>query len=648
MGQTVGPPAGVMQMGTERPSLLSLEAERMREIGHRTIDALLEEMTRCASEPVLRDGSQDDLRRRLKAPPPEQGLAYEQVLERVFTDVTPFRGRPDAAGYMAFVPGFTTWPSAMGDLIASALNLDSCWWAGGAGMTQLELTVLGWFAEWIGYPADASGVLVSGGSAANLTALACARERLAGAMREDLVVYISAQSHSSVARAARALGFRPERVRVVPVDRAYHLRIDALERAVAADTAAGLRPLVVCANAGTTNTGSIDPLHELADLCGARGMWLHVDGAYGGFAALSERGRAALAGIERADSVTLDPHKWLFQPFEVGALLVRDPEGLRLSFEILPDYLRDVSSHSEVNFSDRGLQLSRMCRALKVWMSVQTFGLAAFRDAVDQALDLAREAAARVEASAELELLAPVELGVVALRRRPPGMTDERRIDAVNAALVGTVEQSGDVYVSSTRLFGRQAIRLCVLNPTTTAAHVHHALDIIESSPLDGLSLDPPAQPQRHPDVQTGWLTRPTVSAADLDWVPLFACMEPDVVGSLLERATERRVQAGELLIEQWDTSRDVFVILDGACTVRDGEREIATVGPGDFTGEMAAIDWGGGYGTVRIAQVEARTPCRLLALTPELLREALSRSAGARELVERTARERMASMTLE
>ena len=318
---------------------------------------------------------------------------------------------------MAFVPGFTTWPSAMAELIASALNLDSCWWAGGAGMTQLELTVLGWFAEWIGYPADASGVLVSGGSAANLTALACARERLAGAMRDDLVVYISAQSHSSVARAARALGFRPERVRVMPVDRAYRLRLDVLERALRADRAAGLRPLAVCANAGTTNTGAVDPLHEPGrSVRGAR-LWLHVDAAYGGFAVLTERGRATLTGIERADSVTLDPHKWLFQPFECGALLVRDPDGLRLAFEILPDYLRDVSTHAKVNFSDRGLQLSRMCRALKVWMSVQAFGLDAFRDAVDRALDLAEEAAARVEASAELELLAPVELSVVALRR---------------------------------------------------------------------------------------------------------------------------------------------------------------------------------------------------------------------------------------
>ena len=216
---------------------------------------------------MLRDASPEELRRLLQEPPPDEASAYEDVLARVFRDVTPYRGRPDAPGYLAFIPGFTTWPSAMGDLIASALNLDSCWWAGGAGMTQLELTVLGWFAEWIGYPPDASGVLVSGGSAANLTALACARERLAGAMRDDLVVYVSAQSHSSMARAARALGFRPERVRVIPVDREFRLRVDALERALAADRAAGLRPLAVCANAGTTNTGAVDPLRELAALC---------------------------------------------------------------------------------------------------------------------------------------------------------------------------------------------------------------------------------------------------------------------------------------------------------------------------------------------------------------------------------------------
>jgi selenocysteine lyase/cysteine desulfurase len=463
-------------------------------------------------------------------------------------------------------------------------------------------------------------------------------------MRDDLVVYVSSQSHSSVARAARALGFRPERVRVLPVDRSFRLRVDVLERAIVADRAAGLFPLAVSANAGTTNTGTVDPLGHLADVCAEHGVWLHVDGAYGGFAALTERGRQTLTGIERADSVTLDPHKWLFQPFECGALLVRDPDGLRSAFEITPDYLHDVSAREEVNFSDRGLQLTRMTRSLKVWMSVQTFGLAAFRAAIDRALDLAREAEERVRASAELELLAPVDLSVVAFRRRPVGMSDERRLDALNTALVGAVEDAGDVYLSSTRLFGRSAIRVCVLNPTTTAAHVHRALDLVETTSPASLRLDREVPLPRDPDLTTGWLARPTVVAADLGHVPLFAAMEPEDVTGLLERSSERRVHAGETLIEQWDTSRDFFVILDGRFRVRDGDRDIATVSAGDFVGELAALDWGAGYGAIRMAQVEAESTATVLVVTPSLLRDVLVRSEAARTLVERTARDRLAA----
>jgi CRP-like cAMP-binding protein len=177
---------------------------------------------------------------------------------------------------------------------------------------------------------------------------------------------------------------------------------------------------------------------------------------------------------------------------------------------------------------------------------------------------------------------------------------------------------------------------------------VHKALDIIEKTPLRELPPDSPPKPERHPDVQTGWLSRPRSSADDLRWVPLFAAMDADDVAALLERAAERRLQPGDRLIEQWDTSRDVYVILDGTCTVRDGGREIATIGPGDFTGELAAIDWGAGYGTIRVADVEAVTPCRLLELTPALLRDVLSRSADACELVERTARERLALLSHE
>ena len=314
---------------------------------------------------------------------------------------------------MAFIPGEGTWPGALGDLIGSALNIDTCWWLGASGPSALELVVLDWIRQWVGYPEEAAGLLVSGGSAANLTALACAREARIGVMDARAVVYMSDQTHSSLARAARALGFRPDQVRVIPTDPRARMRPDALRGAIAADRAGARLPLMVVANAGTTTAGAVDPFHELSEICRKEGIWLHADGAYGAFACLSERGREALAGMELADSITLDPHKWLYQPIELGALLVRDGSALRRGFEISPDFLKHVeAADREVNFSDLGLQLTRSCRALKLWISLRYFGLAAFRTAIDRCLDLAQHAQCRIESSSELELMSPASLGV--------------------------------------------------------------------------------------------------------------------------------------------------------------------------------------------------------------------------------------------
>ncbi len=266
------------------------------------------------------------------------------MLERLFSDVVPRMARNDHPRAFAFVPGCGTWPGALADLIASALNVEASTWLLAAGPIEVELEVLGWFKEWIGYPATASGILTSGGSAANMTALACARERVAGGMSDDLVLYVPDQTHASVARGARILGFRPHQVRVLPTDERFRIRLDALAGAIDRDLGAGRRPLLVCANAGSTSTGSVDPLPELAALCRDRGIWLHVDGAYGAFAVLAERGAQLLAGLELADSVTLDPHKWLFQPFECGCLLVREESALCEAFAISPDYLKDTDS----------------------------------------------------------------------------------------------------------------------------------------------------------------------------------------------------------------------------------------------------------------------------------------------------------------
>jgi aromatic-L-amino-acid decarboxylase len=351
---------------------LGLNAKQMREIGYRTIDMLVDELT-DASIPAMRRGHGAELRARLAGPPPEHPRPWEELLAQTRRDVLAPMSRLAHPGYFAFIPASSTFPGALGDLIASALDIDVGSWMSAAGPSQLELVVLDWFRQWIGYPPEAAGILVSGGSAANITALACATESLLGPMSDTVVAYVADQTHSSVARAARLLGYRPDQLRVLPTDSEHRIRLDAVVGAIDADSAAGLRPLVVCANAGTTNTGAVDPLAELAEICHERGMWLHVDGAYGGFAALTERGSRLLAGIEQADSVTLDPHKWLYQPIECGCLLVRDGPQLKDAFTINPDYLADYKS-DEVNFSDLGLQLTRTARAIKIWLSFNYYG----------------------------------------------------------------------------------------------------------------------------------------------------------------------------------------------------------------------------------------------------------------------------------
>jgi aromatic-L-amino-acid decarboxylase len=316
-----------------------------------------------------------------------------------------------------------------------------------------------------------------------VTALACARESLVGPGCDRAVIYASEETHSSVARAARVLGFAPERIRSLPTDARYRLRLDALTDAIDRDVRAGLRPSIVAANAGATNTGAIDPLPELARICAQRGLWLHVDAAYGGFAALTERGRKMLAGLELADSVALDPHKWLYQPIECGSVLVREGALLERAFAIAPDYLDDYRG-GEVDFCDRGLQLTRSARALKVWLSLSYFGVDAFRAAIDRALDLARVAQRTIEEDPDLELLCPATLGVVCFRRRFAGVVGEQRLERANSALVAAFEATGRGLVSSTRLDGRYAIRMCVMNHTTTRADVEHTLRWLASAPV--------------------------------------------------------------------------------------------------------------------------------------------------------------------
>jgi aromatic-L-amino-acid/L-tryptophan decarboxylase len=361
----------------------------------------------------------------------------------------------------------------MADALAAGFNVFNGTWLGGSGAAAVELGVVRWLCRTCGLPDTAGGLFVSGGSMANLTGLVAARHSSLRDRVESAVVYFSDQTHSSVERALRVVGFAPKQLRKLPGDENFRLSIRNLRAATAADRAKGLRPFCIVANAGTTNTGAIDPLNELGDLATVEKMWLHVDGAFGATAILSERGRALLRGIERADSISLDPHKWLFQSFECGCVLVRDAALLKSAFQIKPDYLRDVHRNAaEFNPGDHGVQLTRSFRALKVWLSLQTFGLDAFRQAIARGFELAEIAERELRARKGWEILSPAQMATVCFRF---GDSDE-----LQTQLVDLMMRDGYALLTSTTLRGVASLRLCTINPRTTEQDIGETINRLD------------------------------------------------------------------------------------------------------------------------------------------------------------------------
>ena len=590
---------------------LAMDAEAMRRAGYATVDALVARLTDPGADPVLRRAEAADMASRLGGPPPEQAAEYGAVLARVIADVLPYAARTDHPGYFAFIPSFTTWPAALAELTAAAANPYCGAWMESAGAAQIELEVVDWFRDWLGMPASTAGLLVSGGSAANLMALLVAREA-AGGPSDDSVLYVSDQAHSSLARTARAMGLRPQQVRVLPTDDRWRLLPETVTAAVRADRGVGRVPFALCASAGSTNTGAVDPLGELADVGDEEGLWLHVDAAYGGFAALTAKGRSALAGIDRADSVTLDPHKWLYQPMECGSVLIRDGARLERTFAIHPDYLDGDATQGagEVNFADRGLQLSRGFRALKIWVTMQTFGLAAFRAAIQRNLELAEFAEALIRRHAGLTLMAPATLGIVCFRREWPGC-DEAETERRGLALADDLERSGMALVSATRLAGRHAIRLCILNPTSSEEHVRLVVEHFAGAPVPAAAPGG-ADADFRADVIAG------LDDGVLGTVPLLAGVPASIIRGVHARGVWLDVAAGEEVVRRWASGRLFYIILSGRYDVFIDGRLIRTMGPGDHFGELAARDWGGGYGYARLATVRCAEPGRVLTLTSE------------------------------
>lgn len=452
---------------------LSLEPtpDEMRALTAAAADALARFVERLPEAPSADLDGAAELAERLYAERPgERGVPLAEALATI--EAAAAKAIDTAGpGYLAYIPGGGLFTAALGDLLAGGFNRYTGMSQMAPPMAAIEASVVAWLCEQFDLPAGARGVLTSGGSMANLSAVVAARTRL-GEDFADGTVYVTDQAHHSVAKAARIAGFPERALRLVPRDAQLRMEPAALAELIAADRAAGLRPCLVVGSAGTTNTGAIDPLPELAAIAREAGAWFHVDGAYGGFFRLTERGRERLAGIERADSITLDPHKGMFLPYGTGSLLARDGEALRRAHSRSASYLQDIAGSDLPDFADLSPELSRANRGLRVWLPLRLHGVAAFRAALDEKLDLARLVWERLSAVEELELPWEPPLSTVAFRLRDGD-------DAANRALLERINGSRRVFLSSTVIDGRLWLRISILSHRTHRDRIEEAIEIV-------------------------------------------------------------------------------------------------------------------------------------------------------------------------
>jgi aromatic-L-amino-acid decarboxylase len=456
--------------------------EQLRRLVEAATDRVVAHISSLPRQPATYVSDPAGLARELAAGMPETGQPVEDLLTLLFERAVPASFNTAAPGYLAYIPGGGLFASALADFLAASVNRYTGVWIAAPGLVQLEANVIRFFCELVGYGPGSGGILTSGGSLANFSALATARRERLPEDFLDGTLYVSSESHHSVRKAAMLAGFPDRAVRRVPVDDRFRVRLDGLREAVAQDRERRLKPFLVVANAGSTNTGAVDDLDALADLAREEGLWLHVDAAYGGFFLLTERGRAALAGIGRADSVVLDPHKGLFLPYGSGALVVRDASALKRAHSVEADYLPPLQDDpGRVDFSEISPELSRDFRGLRVWLPLMLHGLGAFRRALDEKLDLAAWATEELRAVPGVEIVAPPQLSLVAFRLRLPGR-DEASLDELNRELLARVNACQRVHLSGTRLDGRFVLRICVLSFRTHRERVRQALEDIRAA----------------------------------------------------------------------------------------------------------------------------------------------------------------------
>lgn len=469
-----------------------LPLDDFRREAHRVVDWIADYLATNGSLPVVPRIRPGDVAAQLPSSAPERPESLETILadfERIIVPGTTHWNHP---GFMAYFAISASTPGILGEMLAAALDTNAMVWKTGPAATELELRVLDWLRQGMGLPDEWFGIINDTASISTMLALAAAREArpelrvrdegMAG--RADLPVlrvYTSEQSHSSVDKGAITLGFGHRNVVHVPTDAAFRMRPDALGARIAADRAAGMLPLAAVATVGTTSTSSVDPVAEMAEICRRENVWLHVDASYAGVAALLPEMRHHFVGVEHADSLVVNPHKWLFTPVDISAMYTRRPEVLKRAFSLVPEYLVTHEQDQVVNLMDYGVQLGRRFRALKLWFVMRAFGLEGLRSRLRHHCDLAQRFADAVRAEPGWVVMAPVPFSLVCFRYAPAGFSDTQA-DAANQRILDEVNAAGDVFLSHTKLNGRFTVRLAIGNIRTDWPHVERAWELLRGA----------------------------------------------------------------------------------------------------------------------------------------------------------------------
>jgi aromatic-L-amino-acid/L-tryptophan decarboxylase len=460
---------------------IDLSPEEFRSLGHRVVDLLAEHLANIRTMPTRQPVPLELREQLMHEPVPQDGVDADQLIDRVVSEVLPYPMGNNSPRFFAWVNSPSAPLGWLAEMLAAAHNPSVA--GGDHSATYVEHGLINWLKTIMGFPMDGMGLLTSGGSAANLVALGAMRHVKAnGDIRAQgfnnqttpMVVYTSTQGHSCIQKAIEILGFGSEYLRKIPTDADFRMDVGKLRAQITADRAAGLRPVCIAASAGTVNTGAIDPLDELADLCQAEGLWFHVDGAYGGVGILAEQTQGLYKGIERADSLAVDPHKWMYVPVECGCVFVRDAQALRGAFSLVPPYLRD--DRALPWFSEFGIQQTRGFKALKLWLVIQQIGEKGYRELISHDVAMARALQDKIRARSDFQLTATGPLSVICFRYAPQGVDD---VTGLNKRLLEKVQSEGKAYLIGTELEGQYTLRACIVNFRTTEADLDALLDIL-------------------------------------------------------------------------------------------------------------------------------------------------------------------------